>query len=76
MVYDRRIDAAKRYAAAERSDPFAFRRAMTHLQNNVAGFFDGNGKETFYNADEFVENRSLPDGREYQVTVYKNIVRP
>lgn len=73
---DRRIEAAYRYAAADRSDPFALNRALTHVENGVAGFFDANGKETFYNADPYQETRHLPDGREYHVTVYKNVVRP
>jgi hypothetical protein len=73
---DRRIEAAKRYAFADRSDPFAFARCMTHISNGIAAHFIQDGKDAFYNADAFQETRMLPDGREYQATVYRNMVRP
>jgi hypothetical protein len=75
-MIDRRIEAAKRYAQADRSDPFAYARAMTHISNGIAAHFTGQGKESFYDADKAQETRKLPDGREYQATIYKNVVRP
>lgn len=70
-----RIEAAKRYAAADRTDPWAFDRAMTHMANGICGFNE-NGQDAFYSADEFVEDRVTVTGISYPVTVYRNIVRP
>lgn len=71
-----RVEAAKRYAAADRSDPFAFSRAMTHLNNGVASTGE-------YEAEETTETRHLPEGIQlsngdtsYQVVGYKNVKRP
>lgn len=69
------IEAAKRYAAADKSDPFAFARAMTHLGNGLSGMSQ-RGEDQFYDADEFREERFLPDGRAYHVTAYRNLRRP
>jgi len=33
----RMIDAARRYAAADKSDPFAFARAMAHIRAGLCG---------------------------------------
>lgn len=80
--YSQRVDAAKRYAAADRSDPFALNRAMTHLENGIAGFTK-DGRDAFYDAEEYQETRTLVkivDGyhqqEDYQVPAYKNRVRP
>lgn len=82
------IDAAKRYAASEKSDPFALNRAMAHIRNGIVGFqVDKNGKPTaekaWYDADHFQETRSLPDGmsfsngdKTYLVDAWKNITHP
>lgn len=72
-----RLEAAKRYVAADRSDPFALGRVMLHMskRHGICGFTN-EGKDAFYSADEFTEIRHLPDGREYSATVYKNLVRP
>ena len=51
VMRQRMIEGAKRYAAADRSDPFAFNRAMTHINNGVAGLLP-NGEDGFYNALE------------------------
>lgn len=75
----RRVAGARRYAEADRSDPFAFARAMTHLSNGIAAY-GKKGEEQFYDAVETQETRVLPaaDGKrvEYQATVYTNRVRP
>ncbi len=64
------LAGARAYALADRSDPFAFARAQTHLRNGVASL------DASYEAEEGVETRELPDGRPYQVAVYRNIKRP
>lgn len=72
------IKGAQFYARADRSDPFAFNRAMTHLNNGVANVFR-RGKDIIdatYFAEPTKETRHLPDGRPYKVTVYKNMRRP
>lgn len=70
------IKAAKRYALADKSDPFALRRAMTHLRTGVAQAHNTNGQEAFYDATPFEETRYLEDGTSYLATVYRNIHRP
>lgn len=67
---------AQLYARSEASDPFAYARAMTHLQNGIAEYSNANGEEAYYSAEEFSETRVLPDGTEYQATVYRNRFRP
>lgn len=78
----RYIDAARRYAAADRSDPFAFNRAMTHINNGIASPL-GNGSDATYDAVEATETRTLPAGlsfadgsNEWQVPAYRNVTRP
>ena len=75
LTLSRRIEAAKRYAAADRTDPFAFDRAMAHMVSGVCGFTE-NGQDAFYSADEFIEERVTLTGITYPVTVYRNVVRP
>ena len=70
-----RIEAAKRYAEADRTDPFTFSRAMTHMANGIAGFTE-KGEDAFYSADDYVETRVTAAGSEYPVVVYRNVVRP
>lgn len=69
------IEGARAYAAADRSDPFAFNRAITHMNNGISSV-GSRGEDAFYKAEPYQETRYLPDGREYSVTVYKNIQRP
>lgn len=64
------LQSARDYAAGDRSDPFTFARAMTHLHNGIAS------AECRYEAEEGTETRTLPDGRTYQATVYWNMKRP
>ena len=79
---ERFIESAKRYAAADRSDPFAFSRAMTHINNGIASTL-GDGRDACYDAAETTETRKLPDGivfadgsNEWTVPAYRNMVRP
>jgi len=69
-------EAAKLYALADNSDPFAYRRARVHLANGVATYANHNGQEAFYSAEPYQEKRYLPDGTEYMATVYRNRFRP
>lgn len=80
--HDRFVDAARRYSAADRSDPFAFRRAMTHINNGIASTL-GDGRDAIYDATEATETRMLPDGmtfsdggNQWNVPVYRNVMRP
>jgi hypothetical protein len=76
------VEAAKRYAAADRSDPFAYRRALCHLSNGVAHWNNGSPrdpKDGFYDAEEYQETRHMPppfERTEYKVIAYKNMARP
>lgn len=79
---NRYIESARRFAAADRSDPFAFSRAMTHIDNGICSAL-GDGMDAIYDATETTETRKLPDGitlsdgsREFQVAAYRNVVRP
>jgi hypothetical protein len=71
-----RIDAIYRYAAADKSDPFAFNRAMSHLRNGICEGRNDAGELLTYNAEETYEERVTAAGAKYRVTVYKNCVRP
>ena len=70
------LQGAMNYAMADKSDPFAFSRAMTHTMNGVANYSDSHGQSQYYEAERYMETRKLPDGREYKVPAYKNIKRP
>jgi hypothetical protein len=76
------IDGAYAYAAADKSDPFALRRALTHIRVGLCRIRD-DGKPAGYNAEPFTEQRNLQDGQtfsdgtdSYRVTVYRNVARP
>lgn len=74
-IQRRTLEGAKLYALADKSDPFALGRAMTHVRMGIArprqDGFDGT-----YNAEATVEKRLTATGEEYLATVYKNTVRP
>ncbi len=61
----RRAEAARRYAAADRSDPFAFSRAMSHHSFGLCGSIvvKENGKSVaksgHYDADTFPCRREI-----------------
>jgi hypothetical protein len=77
----RMIEGAKRYAASDRSDPFTFSRAMTHINNGLCAVRhtkDG-PVECHYDATAQAEGREYSfNGStvKYQGTVYKDLVRP
>lgn len=85
------VKATERYAYADRSDPFAFDRAMTHLQTGIANHRqdDGDyprsaGNPAFYNANVVVEETTtedspfaiLGDVRKRNVIRFRNVMRP
>ena len=59
------IAAAKRYAAADRSDPFALARALSHTAFGICGYLQ-DGRDCWYNA---VEKREADGTLEYTVRV-------
>lgn len=71
----RMIEGAKNYAAFDRSDPFSLKRAMLHIRQGIVSVLK-DGTDAFYTATPYQEERLLPDGRPYFVTVYRNIARP
>lgn len=76
---ERHLQGIRNFAAADRSDPFTFQRAMAHLR---AGILSNNaaGDPAWYNADPFQVERSYIgyDGepKTYHATEYKNLQRP
>lgn len=76
-------DKLRAWADSERSDPFAFARALAHTRNGLAGIgFDADGRELIdgrYSARPEMERRTYQiDGREveYYVTVHRDRRRP
>lgn len=69
-------EGARRYAAADKSDPFAYSRAMSHIASGSASYDKERNPD--YWADDAFETRRLPNrrdgtlGEEYTVNVYKN----
>lgn len=84
------IEAARQYAKADRTDPFAFNRAMSHVNNGVASFrrpasergaaFEVSQGDGYYKATPYREARTLVgyDGKPstYDVVRYNNVSRP
>lgn len=82
---ERMIQGAINYAKFDRSDPFAFARAMSEINNGICTVKvrEDDGKPCFYNAEPVTEMRKLDPGmqfsdgsNEYPVTVYRNAMRP
>lgn len=81
------IQGAKNYAGADRTDPFAFSRAMSHINNGVASFRRPENRElsveqgdAFYQATPYREGRTMIGSngqpQEYSVVRYMNVQRP
>lgn len=71
----RRMEAgARRWAAANKSDPFAFDTAMSLIKSGISDIKDG--RECFCDAEPYLETRKTPTGEEYTATAYKNMKRP
>ncbi len=86
-IRQKQIEGARLYAKADRSDPFAFSRAMSHINNGLCKAYikDENRfqEAVLYNAKQAMEIHTLPPGHhfsdgstEYQVTVYREVTRP
>ena len=79
MTYEERmIEAAKRYAAADKSDPFTFARCMAHIRQGLCSICVGEsnaGCDGHYDAEVGVETRVTADGNEYPAVAYRNILR-
>ena len=88
MARQRMIEGARRYAAADRTDPFAFRRAVAHIDCGLATIARGERSNTFdlvaaqpayYDAEASREMVKVNAGGElvdYERVVYKSVVRP
>ena len=73
----RHIMGARRYAAADRSDPFAFSRAVAHLKQGLGGYSE-HGQDIGYDAEPTTETRAyMKNGErvEYEVTTFRNAKR-
>lgn len=88
MKLHRYVQGAIDYAAADKSDPFAKSRALSHVYNGLAGYsnrtkdeinnnFALTGRERvedcYYSADRTHETRSMPDGEKYTVPAFRNV---
>ncbi len=74
------IDAALRYAKADRSDPFARNRVLSHIANGVCTNARStvDGGPLFYDATPTSEKRTyVKDGQiiEYDVPSFKSLQR-
>lgn len=80
------LAGAAAYAAADKSDPFAYKRAVSHSLNGVASMNRTQGNHpdgtlieygpAHYNATSHTVTRTLPDGTKYPAIEYVNVVRP
>jgi len=71
MERSKLIAAAKRYARFDASDPFAFARAVCHIDNGLCSYTE-DGKEGWYDAEE---HPSFDVGGIVHTT-YTHITRP
>lgn len=67
------LDAAIRYAAFDRTDPFAMRRAIAHMKNGVAGALQYNASE-----QEVTREKQSMNGKtlRYKAIEYHSVSRP
>jgi len=86
-AYARKVEGAKQFARAQRSDPFAFARAMAHIRIGICEPYHDNRKRKMvdcnYEAKPTTVTRPLPEGvtfadgsDTYEVLEYTNMVRP
>ena len=80
-IREKQIAGAKLYAASDRSDPFAFSRAMSHINNGCCRDEDGL-EQVYCNARRDIETRTLDPGMVFSdgsnthpVTVYRDVSR-
>jgi hypothetical protein len=79
----RMTEAAERYIAADRTDPFTRARVYSHMRNGVSTNTRGSNPDSqlssFYDAERYSEKRVyVADGVEVEYTVpaYRSMVRP
>lgn len=76
------IEGAVRYAAADRSDPFAYNRAMSHSHNGVASrrANEKDDRHGHYDADRVIVEKTFTNTRgeaeTYKAEEYQNRVCP
>lgn len=86
LAWDRMEAGARRYAAADRTDPFVYARALAHMKVGVAtvirrySSLDDNldkAVTSYYNADPYVYERTVVGVDDpVPTTGYRSLVRP
>lgn len=73
----RLVEGARHYAAADKNDPFALARAMTHIRVGICTPNQA-GEDASYNAEPYTVQRPHPlnPGTTFPATEWKNRVRP
>lgn len=77
----RLLEGARIYAEFDRSDPFSYNRAMSHIASGIATIEESDkGKMLAYGGERTREKRNYigQDGKEihYDVPSFRNIHRP
>lgn len=73
------VEHAKNWAAANKSDPFAFATALSEIRHGISTHATPDGKPGHHQAEADLETREYTmNGRsvEYKAVVYKNLARP
>ena len=70
------LEGARNWAAANKSDPFSYATAISEALSGVSSLVNETGQVAFYNAEPAIEMRRTPEGEDYPVTIYRNLVRP
>ena len=76
MIHRTVIDGAKRWAEANKSDPFAFNTAISMCVSGVSTLTTPDGKPGYYDAEPGTEQRKDQKGQDYRVASFKNLARP
>lgn len=73
----RMIEGARNYAAADKNDPFALARALTHVRLGLCDR-DAKNDDASYQAEAYTVQRPHPlnPGTTFPATEWKNRVRP
>lgn len=69
------MEGIRRYAEADKSDPFALARAVAHARSGITKDRPDTFEQSIYDADHAIEVRTL-EGVEYNAHVMKNARRP
>lgn len=75
MQPSRMIEAAERYAAGDKSDPFCLARCKMHIERGLCTPLQ-DGTDGHYDAQAVPEGRVTATGEHYVATVYHNMARP